>query len=304
MKIAVIGSGAMGSLYGGYLSDKNEVYLLDVWQEHIDIINSEGLLIDEPDGSSRVFTPKAFREAKDIRGTVELAIVFVKSTMTEDAMKANEALIGGDTVVMTLQNGFGNSDDIMKFVPKERIVVGTTGHGCTMKGPGHVFHAGVGPTHIGSLGGSQTRVLQVAEIMEEAGFETFVSDEVLRLVWDKLFVNIGINPVTALLGAVNYCIIENPYANRVARRLVNEAVNVAKAAGVDFDAEEVFENVLTVARKTGANYSSMLQDVKKHRRTEVMKINGAIVKKADELGVKAPYNTIITDMIYALEGTF
>ena len=112
MKISVIGSGAMGSLYGGYLSQKNEVYLLDVWEEHINTINNKGLIIDENDGSSSIFTPRAFTKAEDI-GVVDLAIVFVKSIMTEAAMEANKALIGKDTIVMTLQNGYGNGDDIM-----------------------------------------------------------------------------------------------------------------------------------------------------------------------------------------------
>lgn len=303
MKISIIGSGAMGSLYGGYLSQKNEVYLLDVWEEHINAINSKGLTIDESDSSRKVFTPKAFTRAEDI-GVSDLVIVFVKSIMTEAAMEANKALIGKETIVMTLQNGYGNGEDIMKFVPKEQIIIGTTGHGCTMKGPGHIFHAGQGPTHIGAMGGDQGSALKVAKVLEECGFETHVSDEVFRLVWSKLFVNIGINPVTALLDAVNSCIVDNPYANKVARCLVEEAVAVANADGMSFDVDEVFENVCTVARKTGANRSSMLQDVTRRSRTEVMKINGAIVKKAKELGMEVPYNTMITDMICALEETF
>ena len=109
-------------------------------------INNKGLIIDENDGSSSIFTPRAFTKAEDI-GVVDLAIVFVKSIMTEAAMEANKALIGKDTIVMTLQNGYGNGDDIMKFVPKEQVIIGTTGHGCTIKGPGHIFHAGQGPTH-------------------------------------------------------------------------------------------------------------------------------------------------------------
>ncbi|MGI6703571.1 MAG: ketopantoate reductase family protein [Clostridia bacterium] len=303
MKISVIGSGAMGSLYGGYLSQKNEVYLLDVWEEHINTINNKGLIIDENDGSSSIFTPRAFTKAEDI-GVVDLAIVFVKSIMTEAAMEANKALIGKDTIVMTLQNGYGNGDDIMKFVPKEQVIIGTTGHGCTIKGPGHIFHAGQGPTHIGAMGGGQGNALKVAKILEECGFETDVSDEVFRLVWSKLFVNVGINAVTSLLGDVNSCIVENPYANAAARNLVAEAVVVANADGMRFEIEKEFENVCTVARRTGANHSSMLQDVINRRRTEILKINGAIVKKAKELGVEAPYNTIITDMICALEKAF
>jgi 2-dehydropantoate 2-reductase len=98
--------------------------------------------------------------------------------------------------------------------------------------------------------------------------------------------------------------VENPYANAVARNLIVEAVTVANAEGMSFDTEEVFENVCTVARRTGSNRSSMLQDVSNRRKTEILKINGAIVKKAKELGVEVPCNTMITDIICALEKTF
>ena len=303
MKILIMGSGAMGSLYGGYLSQKNEVYLLDVWEEHLNKVRQEGLTIDEKDGSSNVFRPWAFNKEKDI-GVIDLAIVFVKSTMTEEVIKTNKTLIGEKTIVLTLQNGYGNSDDIMKYVPKEQIIVGTTGHGCTMKGPGHVFHAGQGPTYIGAMGENQDVATKVAKVLEDCGFETIVSDDVFQLIWSKLFVNIGINPITSLINDTNISIIENPYAHSMAKKLVSEAVKIVNSDGSNFSFEKEFENVCTVAKRTGANRSSMLQDITNRRKTEISKINGAIVKKAKELGMEAPFNTLITEMICALEETF
>ena len=167
MKISIIGSGAMGSLYGGYLSQKNEVYLLDVWEEHINAINSKGLTIDESDSSRKVFTPKAFTRAEDI-GVSDLVIVFVKSIMTEAAMEANKALIGKETIVMTLQNGYGNGEDIMKFVPAGAN--NNRHHRPWMhhEGPRTYFPCRQGPTHIGAMGGDQGSALKVAKVLKNA----------------------------------------------------------------------------------------------------------------------------------------
>lgn len=124
MKIAVIGAGAMGSLYGGYLSKvSSNVCLVDVWQQHVDVINSEGLCIEEKDGDVLVH-PKAVSNVSEV-GYVDLAIVFVKSILTGDALEKNRAILGPDTIVMSLQNGYGNVEQIAKYVDINNIIAGT-----------------------------------------------------------------------------------------------------------------------------------------------------------------------------------
>lgn len=303
MKIAILGAGAMGSMYGGYLSKNNEVSMVDVWKDHVDAINAKGLIIDEPDGTSVVVHPKAYATA-DAVGVVDLVVVFVKSIQTLDALKNNMALIGPKTMVLSLQNGYGNAEDMMEYVEKKRVIVGTTSHGCTIKGPGHVFHAGKGPTHIGAMDTDQTHAHEVAQVLEQAGFEADVSDNVLQLVWGKLFINVGINAVCTLLQTTNIAISDNPSAKEIARGLVYEAVAVANATGQQFDAETVFQDTCEIAVKTGSNHCSMLADYEKKRQTEIMKMNGIVAKKADELQVDAPLNRQITQLICALEHTY
>lgn len=303
MKIAILGAGAMGSLYGGYLSRNNTVWMIDIWQAHVNAIKENGLFIDELNGSVTHVTPNATISPEEV-GIADLVVVFVKSTQTSVALAKNRAVIGANTTVLTLQNGYGNSDDIMKYVPREQVLVGTTSHGCTMKGPGHIFHAGAGPTHIGAMSEDQSLAEKIADTLRDAGFETHCSSKVMRLVWSKLFVNIAINAVTALLDVNNGYVSVNKHAAACAALMVREAVAVANATGMDFVADEVVKNALVIAANTAGNCSSMRADVLKRRQTEIIKINGAVVKKAAELGQKAPYNELITKLILAKEDTY
>ncbi len=303
MKIVIVGAGAMGSLLGSYLSKHNDVILVDIWEDHVNAINKNGITVDEKDGTSWTAKPKAFTSSQNL-GQAELLVLFVKSVQTYDALKLHQSLIGPHTVVLSLQNGFGNAEDIQQFVNENHTIIGTTSHGCTMLGPGHIKHAGSGPTHIGAMGRDQEKADQVAKVLNESGFETDVKENVLTLVWDKLFVNVGINAITTVLQRPNQVIAENPEAKKLSHMLVKEAVNVANARGESFEAENVFRNVLKVSQATGENHSSMFADFEHKRKTEILKINGAIVQEAEKAGMKAPYNELMTAIVSAIEAEY
>jgi len=301
MRIAIIGAGAMGSLYGGYLSRTGEeVYLIDICKEHVDEINSHGLTIQEKDGEIRLH-PKAFMSSEEI-GTVDLVIVFVKSFLTETAMEKNAALIGQDTIVMSLQNGYGNIEQIARYVSRANIIAGTTSHGASMLSPGHIRHAGSGDTHIGwIMNGDVERINGIAGILSRAGFATEVSANVMELVWSKLIVNVGINALTALLRVKNGELLRMDETRDLMRMAVLEAVEVAAAAGVKFDAEEMARKVIGIATTTGENSSSMLQDILNNRKTEIDSINGAIVEEGRKHSIGTPINSVLTKLVRALE---
>jgi len=127
MKIAIVGAVAMGCLYGAKLSavPTNDVYLLDVWKDHVDAINQHGLIMEEQ-GEELVYDRvKASADAKDV-GPCDLAIVFVKSTLTSSAVKSNLAVFGPETVALTLQNGLGNIELISTEIGDKNVVAGTT----------------------------------------------------------------------------------------------------------------------------------------------------------------------------------
>ena len=301
MKIAVVGAGAMGSLFGALLAEAgNEVYLYDVWVEHVQAVNRKGVSV-EREASTRQVKLAATTDPKQI-GQAELVIVFVKSTRTRQAAETAQQIAGADGTVLTLQNGMGNADVIAEFIAPERILAGTTSHGATMLGPGRIRHAGIGPTTIGTWADSPQglqRAKKFADFFNQAGIETRATEDVRSVVWNKLLINIGINAITALTGIKNGQLLDLEVTRRLSRAAVTEAMAVARAQGVDVYPDAV-QRVFQVAEATGANRSSMGQDVDHRRQTEISTINGFIVREAERLGLNAPVNETLTTLIETL----
>jgi 2-dehydropantoate 2-reductase len=302
MKIAVLGAGAMGSIFGGFLASKHEVWLIDIWREHIDAINFIGLQIEE-NGQTCRFHPRAVTGAQSV-GPVDLVIVFVKSIDTATALAQSRELFSPATMALTLQNGWGNAEDILQHVNPANLFLGTTAHGGNVLAPGKVCHAGCGKTVVGAYSGASQRTLVIADLLTQAGFATEVADNVLAMIWHKLLINVAINPLTALLKVPNGYLTECAATRELMADLVREAVTVLNAAGMDFDPATVLETVLKVARATGANRSSMLQDVTGKRPTEIDRINGAIVAQGKAVGIDTPYNAMMVRLIKGLESAY
>lgn len=302
MKIVIIGAGAMGCLYGGKLSavPGNEVYLLDVWKDHIDAINQTGLMMEEKE-SELVYSVKAETDATKV-GICDLAIIFVKSTLTDVAVRSNRAVFGPETVTLTLQNGLGNLELIAQEIGRENLLAGTTAHGALMLGPGRMRHTGFGKTVIGEIDGKKTeRVARIVEAMEKAGLETDLSENVLGLVWDKLLVNVGINAITGITKLQNGQLVEYPEINDILERAVEEAVAVAKAKGIKLSFPDPVAHTRDVCVATAANKSSMLQDILNGKRTEIDMINGAIVREGKMVNIETPVNVVLTNLIRFME---
>ena len=302
MKIAIIGAGAMGCIYATYLCKHNDVLLVDVVKEHVDAINEHGLVFEHLDGHEATYTNLRATLDTSNESPAGLVILLTKGYQSAQALEANKALIGPDTTVLSLQNGYGNADEIVKYVPEEQIVLGTSGGGAIVAGPGHVLHRGQGGTHIGGMGKDQSRAEVVKKLMDEGGVpEVELVPNVLELVWSKLFVNIGINAICALTDGLNKTVVINEFAHKASYTLVKEAVEVANAVGMNFDFEKEFKNVMDIATVTGENVCSMLADVRHKRRTEVDRINGAAVSEGAKVGMAAPFNEFITNLIHAKE---
>ena len=310
MKIGFLGCGAIGSIYAGYLSNKHDVYIVDTSQKVVDAVRAHGILIDEcvpgaGNGETISCRPALITTDPAEVGTVDLLIVFVRYMYLEAACRNALPMIGKDTIVMTLQNGIGNYDEIAKVVPEDQIVIGNTSHGSTGIAPGHVRHMGIGVTYIGSLKAPIAKAYKAAEALTAAGFETVVrEDDVMAVIWHKAFANVAINAITALLGETNSLISSNEYARKAAGLLVNEAIDVAIAGGCQIDREAELKHAFDVAESTAANKSSMLQDVEGKRQTEIMIINGAVSKIGREHNIPTPYNDMIVQLILAKESLY
>lgn len=303
LTIAVIGAGAMGSLFGARLSKTAEVVLIDPWREHVAAIAQHGLQVEALDGERSTFPLTALPEEGDLQLRVDVAIIFTKSAATLAAANLAEKVLAPHGFVLTLQNGLGNLEVIQQVVGKSRAVAGVTAHGATLVGPGIVRHAGKGPTHISNPHAGLAGFDQLIKALGKAGFEASLADDLDGLIWGKLIINVGINALTAILRVPNGVIARDGCGGSIMRAVVEEAVLVARALKVDLPYDDPVEQVRETCRLTAANRASMLQDMLRGAPTEIDMINGAIVRIGAALGIPTPYNHLLTDLIKALENT-
>jgi 2-dehydropantoate 2-reductase len=303
MKTVIMGAGAMGSLFGGLLAlSGEEVWLVEIREEHIQALVSTGLTVEER-GKRQVIPVHATKETASI-GKADLVLFFVKAYHTEKAVSDALVLQKEETVFLTLQNGLGNEEAICKRVDPRKVILGVTNQGATLLGPGRIRHAGWGKTYIGELDGKVTdRVTRFAQVFTRAGIETEVSSNIQSLVWNKLLINVGINPVAALTGLKNGYLLDSPETLRLMEALVSEAMAVARKKGILIEGNPI-EKVKAVAEATRENRCSMGQDFDNRRKTEIDAINGAVVREAERLGISVPYNQVITDLVKVIEKTF
>ncbi len=302
MKIAVVGAGAMGSLFGAMLAEAgNAVWLYDVWVEHVQTINKDGLSI-EREGKTRTLSIEATTDPEQI-GQAELVIIFVKSTHTASAAETARKLAGSDGAVMTLQNGMGNADILSEFINPERVLAGTTSHGATLLGPGSIRHAGVGATTIGAWSETEQgreRARKLSDFFTRIGIESEAVDDVRSVLWNKLLINIGINAITALTAIKNGQLLDLEITRELSRNAVEEAMEIAGKMNIKVR-EDAVDHVYAVAEATAVNRSSMGQDVDNKRQTEIGTINGFIVRQAKRLGLQAPVNETLTALVETLQ---
>ena len=300
MDIGIIGAGAMGCLYACLLGGQHRVILYDINPAVVDTINRQGITLWEPDGTRSVYRVPAQFSGQGVAAP-ELLILFVKDLYSESALETNRALIGPHTRVLSLQNGMGNEEILRQFVPGAHILLGTTKHNCVAKEPGVIYHSGVGITLIGSPDGREETVAPVAEAFTSAGIATAYCQGVRHLLWEKLFVNMTINPVTALLDCPIGVIAENPEARALATTLIDEAVAVAAADGETFDGDAVKENLWHTAAALSTGRASMCQDLEHGRRTEIDFINGAVVRLGERYGIPTPTHRTLVELIHVRE---
>lgn len=198
MKIAILGAGAMGMLFGSYLSQHNQVWLIDIDEKRIEKINADGVVVCEKNGEDRIYRPLAAASAAGL-GTMDLVLVFVKSMFTVSALENNRSLIGPDTYLMTLQNGAGHEAKLLQFADEGHVIIGSTQHNSSVIANGHVNHGGSGQTSIGLLNGHSNEIQPIAENFTACGLDCCISMEIKRQIWTKLFTNTAASSLTAVL---------------------------------------------------------------------------------------------------------
>lgn len=300
MRIAILGAGAMGMLFGGYLSRKNEVWLVDVDRERVRDINKLGLTVEEPGGAEKLFFPRAVTDAAGL-GVMDLVIVFVKAMYTLDALEHAKGLIGPETLLMTLQNGVGHEEKLLRYASPERVIIGTTQHNAAVAGPGRTRHAGAGITTMGTVR-SGTDLTALAGALTACGFECRVSENVRREIWTKLFTNTSASALTAIVGCPLGFIRDDEDARALLGMMCREAVAVANAQEIGyFDPEEALRTVEEVCENSRSGRTSICADIENGRRTEVDSISGAVLEAAHRAGIPVPCHEMAVRLIHALE---
>lgn len=302
MKIAVVGCGAMGSVYAVLLADAgHEVWAIDTWKEHVDAMKTSGLRLEGASGD-RTVRVNATMDAADA-GLCDLVILATKAMHVDKAAKSMRPLLRQDTVVLSIQNGLGGPDTAAKVLGRERVLVGVVGgFGASMKAPGHAHHNGWELVRLGELVGPiSPRLEAIAEVWRSGGFRVKCFDDIDQLVWEKLICNVCFSGTCAITERTVIEVIEDPDTWKVASGCAVEAYQVARARAIKLDFDDPVAYVRAFGMKIPKARPSMLLDHMAGRMSEIDAINGAIPLAAKAAGIAAPFNEVISALVQAKE---
>jgi 2-dehydropantoate 2-reductase len=302
MKIAILGTGAMGSVYAALLANAgHEVWAIDAWKEHVEAMKSRGLRLEGASGD-RTVKVNATTSPSDA-GACDLVIIATKAMHVATAAESAKPLLGKDTAVLSIQNGLGGPETAARILGRDRVMVGVVGgFGASMKNPGHAHHNGWELVRLGEFAGAVTpRLERVAEVWRSGGFKVKCFDDIDQLVWEKLICNVCYSGTCTVTERTIIEVIEDPHTWCVASGCAKEAFLVAKARGVRLDIADCEEYVRSFGMKIPNARPSMLLDHMAGRASEIDAINGAIPPAAEAARLAAPYNEVISELVRAKE---
>jgi len=297
VKIAILGSGAMGCLFGAaFHRAECDVTLIDVNQLHVDAINSNGLELDTRAGVEHLPIPA--RLPADAEGPFDLVVVFTKTFHTVGALEGIRHSIGDNTHLLSLQNGLGNDAKLAGVVSDDRVMVGASMLPSDLEGPGKVRSHGEGYSKLyPAFGGDPAMAQKVADALTQGGLPAQLDPKIHEAIWSKAIFNAAMNPMCALTRRTPGFLGASGQARATIRAVVEEGVAAAHANGAMIDAEPIHDLTETSMTDHADHEASMLQDMKAGRRTEVDAINGAIVEAALAKGLTAPVTQTLWHLV-------
>ncbi|MDP8223514.1 MAG: 2-dehydropantoate 2-reductase [Candidatus Lernaella stagnicola] len=301
MRVAIVGAGAVGSLFAGLLAHGgHDVTLIERQPETVRAIRHNGLRLEGVRGDYRVEV--SIQEKGSRVPAADLVMLCVKAYDTAAAVDEHHKLFTRAHWILSLQNGIGNIETIAARLGKDRLLAGSTTMGATLVEPGLCRHAGEGDTTIGAVADKTSPgVLEVADAFHTARIDTRAAADVGPLLWAKLCVNVAINPLAALLNVPNGRLADLPDLAPLMEAAVAETVAVARAEGVSLELARVIEKSWQVVADTAANFGSMTSDLSRGRRTEIDAICGAVVELGKCHDVPTPVNDMLARLIRARE---
>ena len=302
MKIGIVGAGAMGSVYGGlFAAAGHDVWLVDVWREHIDAIRRNGLHVSGISGE-RTVRPSATMNPADA-GPCELVVLATKMRDLEAAARSIGPMRGNDTAILTIQNGLGNQEILERVLGGRDFLVGIAGgFGASNPRPGEVHHNGWDRVNIAeAASGRSARVARIVDVWRNAGFNAEAFDDPGPMIWGKYICNLAFSPVCTALSLRIGQVLDNPEARALAEACAGEAYRVAMARGIKLKFTDPVARIHEFGRVIPNAMPSMMLDMLAGRPSEIDALNGALVREAERVGLPAPVNAFLTQMVRALE---
>lgn len=306
MKIAVIGVGAMGSIYAALLADAgHEVWAVDTWRAHVDAINASGLRVEGASGDRTVRTIRATSRIGDV-GTCDLCVIATKAAGVGPAARAAAPVIGPEAIVLTIQNGLGAGERIAAHISPGNVLLGVAdGFGASMIGPGHAHHNNMKLIRIGEIGGGLTdRLHQLEGIWQQAGFNARAFDNITQLIWEKFLCNVTFSAPCTTFNATIGDLMGNADHWQIALGAMSEAYAIAMARGVPLSFDDPVAYVTAFGAGMPQARPSMLLDHLAGRVSELDAINGMVPVLGRELNIPTPYNDTLSAILRQREAAF
>ncbi len=304
MKIAIVGCGAMGSVYAGLLaSNAHEVIGIAPMPEHIQAISKRGLRVEGASGD-RVVRIRAYTEVP--HESVDLVIIAVKAAQAGEAARQAQPLLAPHTLVLAMQNGLGSADDIAQAVGGDRLALGiAAAFGASLEGPGHVHHNGMSAIRIGAYAGLPPEsVSRLADIWAGAGFNAEAVPNLPAMQWEKLICNVAYSAPCTLAGMTIGEVLDDPHASAVSQAAAIEAWEIARARGIAVAISDPVAHVRAFGERIRGAKPSVMLDHELGRPSEIDFINGAIPREAAKVGRTAPVNATLTALVKVRERGF
>jgi len=301
MNIAVFGAGSIGSLFAGRIAYSGFEVAVVGRNPHVTEINKKGLRIIEDQEEIVTHFPAATNFPPEGENP-DAIFVTTKAYDNEVVAKGLSGQISNEIPIFILQNGMGNEEVFCRGFPSNPIFRGITTEAAELIYPGIVKHVAFGKTSFGIIAGEENGFgPRFQSIMRDSGFNTKKTKNIKLTMWQKVLTNATICPLGALLHVPNGLILEKSSIIQIFDAILEEGIAVAKQNLPDENFSHTRDYILSVMEKTSNNKCSMLQDIERGRKTEIDYMNGFIVRESTRLGLKAPVNAAIADLIRHLE---
>ena len=309
MRVAILGIGSIGGVILAGLAD-TELELVAVSRgSTAQVLSSEGLVIHTPEGVIESIPPDRYELVDSesgplpdsVIGSCQAAIICGKAYSTPILSQIADEILSDEGVAISIQNGMGHAQQISSRLGISRTLGGATTHGAWRDKDG-IHWVGRGSITMGSLdGGSPDEITtSLMKALDDAALSPIWTPDISKAVWQKLLINIAINPICSISGVRNGALLENDLWEQ-SQEILQESLSVAQASGINITGPEIQNLLIEVVEATSGNRCSMLQDLMAGRRTEIDSLCGYVIRMGESLGIPTPLNSMLRALVKGVE---